>query len=254
MLAYSLEKILKATTVDQIRHPYLEAMASYGFETVFYAARFMLALPSSLAQDHAALITTLPDRVLDRMRSFRGHERPIWAQWVSENDGDISSDAMIAQIQPAQDVPMRQLQLIRETGIEAAQIISLRDKVLRSAGVVVVNPFPGASYDDLAMRWQEHGSDIRTLCWVTHMRIATMPATNLHPVLTPRQREVLEWRSAGKTVAEIATILGVTPATVEKHMRLAREALGVQTTPQAILKAHLGHELFQLDGLENPLG
>ncbi|KTF08268.1 hypothetical protein MGSAQ_000238 [marine sediment metagenome] len=40
-------------------------------------------------------------------------------------------------------------------------------------------------------------------------------------------------------------ILGITAATVEKHMRLAREALGVETTPQAVLKAHVTHQLFQ---------
>ncbi|MFN3525634.1 MAG: hypothetical protein ACK4YU_06055, partial [Paracoccus sp. (in: a-proteobacteria)] len=131
------------------------------------------------------LITTLPDKMLDQMRAIRGSERPVWAQWVSENDGDISSRAMIAQIRPDHDVALRQLQLIRETGIEAAQFVSLRDKVMRSAGVVILNPFVGASHDDVDTRWQEHGRDIRTLSWVTHMRIATMPPANPHPILTP---------------------------------------------------------------------
>lgn len=61
---------------------------------------------------------------------------------------------------------------------------------------------------------------------------------------TPRQREVLEWTSAGKTVAEVATILGLTPATVEKHLRLARDALDAGSTAQAILKAHVTNQIF----------
>ena len=35
------------------------------------------------------------------------------------------------------------------------------------------------------------------------------------------------------------------PEGVEVFMRLAREALGVETTPQAVLKAHVTHQLFQ---------
>ncbi len=54
----------------------------------------------------------------------------------------------------------------------------------------------------------------------------------------------MEWAANGKTTSEIAEILGVTPTTVEKHLRLARESLGVNSTAQAVLKAHLRHQIF----------
>lgn len=38
-----------------------------------------------------------------------------------------------------------------------------------------------------------------------------------------------------KTAQDIASLMGLSAATVEKHLRLAREALDVETTAQAVL-------------------
>ena len=58
--------------------------------------------------------------------------------------------------------------------------------------------------------------------------------------------EVLEWVGDGKTTADIATIMGLTLATVEKHLRLARESLDVDTTAQAVLKASFQNQIYVL--------
>ena len=42
-------------------------------------------------------------------------------------------------------------------------------------------------------------------------------------------------------------LMGLTPATVEKHLRLAREALDVETTAQAVLKAAFYNQMFTVD-------
>ena len=44
-----------------------------------------------------------------------------------------------------------------------------------------------------------------------------------------------------------AVLMGLTPATIEKHLRLAREALSVETTAQAVLKASFQNQMFVLD-------
>lgn len=62
--------------------------------------------------------------------------------------------------------------------------------------------------------------------------------------LTNRQREALEWVSDGKTTQDIATLLGLTQATVEKHLRLARKVLGVETTAQAVIRAAFQNQIF----------
>ena len=44
--------------------------------------------------------------------------------------------------------------------------------------------------------------------------------------------------------------MGLTPATVEKHLRLARETMGVETTAQAVLKAAFQNQMFTI-GLDD---
>ncbi len=81
---------------------------------------------------------------------------------------------------------------------------------------------------------------------VVHLKIISLPPHDkVMPRLSERQREVLEWVGDGKTNQDIAVILGVKTATVEKHLRLAREKLGgVETTAQAVLKASFLNQIY----------
>jgi DNA-binding CsgD family transcriptional regulator len=56
--------------------------------------------------------------------------------------------------------------------------------------------------------------------------------------LTPREQDVLRWLSAGKTDRDIATILGISPRTVHKHLQRIYEKLGVETRTAAVARAH----------------
>lgn len=55
--------------------------------------------------------------------------------------------------------------------------------------------------------------------------------------LTDRESEVLLWVSFGKTDAEIATILGVSPKTVGKHLERIYQKLGVENRTAAGMRA-----------------
>ncbi|MDM7458754.1 MAG: helix-turn-helix transcriptional regulator [Paracoccus sp. (in: a-proteobacteria)] len=253
MLSYSIERLLRAETLGQVRQPFLDAMASRGFEQVLYSARFMLALPSSLAHREDVLLTNLPEALTGALTETVNGLPPNWARWIAENDGDISAQELNALMGP-DTLPACPERESLQKKLAAAHVVSLRGFVPRSIGAVVLIPWLGAAGHDLARRWRPAAAEIRILCSLLHLRVATMRRERNPAILTARQREVLEWRSAGKTIAEIATILGVTPATVEKHMRLAREALGAATTPQAILKAHLNDELFPEDPAQQLFG
>ena len=52
--------------------------------------------------------------------------------------------------------------------------------------------------------------------------------------LTPRQREVLRWLVAGKTLDDIAAIMDISHSTVRFHLSSAREKLGGDTLPQLV--------------------
>jgi LuxR family transcriptional regulator len=82
---------------------------------------------------------------------------------------------------------------------------------------------------------------------VTHLKLIQLPFSSPNRQLTPRQREALEWMRDGKNTQDAAEIMGLTPATVEKHLRLAREALDVETTAQAVLKASFQNQIFVLE-------
>jgi DNA-binding CsgD family transcriptional regulator len=52
--------------------------------------------------------------------------------------------------------------------------------------------------------------------------------------LSPREREVLDWMTAGKTNAEIAAILGISLHTVKRHVEKVLQKLGVPNRHAAI--------------------
>lgn len=63
-------------------------------------------------------------------------------------------------------------------------------------------------------------------------------AVNADPVhLTSRERECLTWAGAGKTNADVATILGISDSAVEKYLSAARQKLTSLTTTQAVCAA-----------------
>jgi len=48
-----------------------------------------------------------------------------------------------------------------------------------------------------------------------------------------------------KTTQDIAILMGVSAAMIEKHLRLARDTLDVKTTAQAVAKAAMLNMIFQ---------
>lgn len=55
--------------------------------------------------------------------------------------------------------------------------------------------------------------------------------------ITQREREVLAWISAGKSNAEIAIIMGISPWTVKIHVANMYKKLNVCSRGQAVAKA-----------------
>jgi DNA-binding CsgD family transcriptional regulator len=55
--------------------------------------------------------------------------------------------------------------------------------------------------------------------------------------LRPRQRECLHWVSQGKSSADIGRMLGLSPRTVDEHVRGACSSLEVRTRVQAVARA-----------------
>lgn len=250
MLKPFLERLVDAERVEDIRDCYVDAMAQFGFANLFYAARFAMDLPTTVINEKIEICSTMPDSFVKPFLERGMLVHSPWAQWVMRNSGSIPSpDLLRAQVAAGFDPAAREaVEMAERHGLLAGRVLSLRDKVLRSHGGVMLNPATGASQDEADRLWSRFHREITILSWIMHMRMATVPRHSPDARLTPRQVQVLEWSSAGKTVAETATILGLSPATIEKHLRLAREVLGVGSTSQAVLKAHVTNQLF----MQNP--
>lgn len=54
--------------------------------------------------------------------------------------------------------------------------------------------------------------------------------------LTARERDVLQWLSRGKTDADIAALLSISPRTVHKHLEHIYVKLGVETRTAAVMR------------------
>ena len=55
--------------------------------------------------------------------------------------------------------------------------------------------------------------------------------------LTPREGDVMHWLSRGKTDAEIAALLEISPRTVHKHLEHVYVKLGVETRTAAVVRS-----------------
>lgn len=63
------------------------------------------------------------------------------------------------------------------------------------------------------------------------------PAASPPAGLTPREGDVMHWLSRGKTDAEIAALLQISPRTVHKHLEHVYVKLGVETRTAAVMRA-----------------
>ena len=68
-----------------------------------------------------------------------------------------------------------------------------------------------------------------------HFRRLVAPGYRVNGVaLSLRQVQCLEWIAMGKTIAEVAFLLGVARSTAKRHLEIVREKLDVRTTAQAV--------------------
>jgi LuxR family transcriptional regulator len=130
-------------------------------------------------------------------------------------------------------------------GVVAGISVSFPETSMRSKGAMGLIADPGIGHAEVEAIWQARRDEILALAHMMHLRLMQMPIGTRRRTLTHRQREALEWVADGKTTQDIAMLMGVSAAMVEKHLRLAREALDVETTAQAVAKGALMNMIFQ---------
>ena len=224
-------------------------MAEFGFDRLLYGfTRYRTA--TSLGDPSDFIILTNHSSEYTKVFLDEGHyfHAPM-VHWALENEG-AKSWRLLADMERTKTLSAperRVLEFNRDMGVTAGYSISFKSISARSKGAIALTARPGMDQSAIDEVWAEHGADITLMNNIVHLKILTLPYTPPNRALTSRQREVLEWVGDGKTTQDIAQIMGLTAATVEKHLRLARDALDVETTAQAVLKAAFSNQMFVLD-------
>ena len=237
-----LNTLLNAPGIEALWDMHCRQMAEFGFDRLLYGfTRYRTATTLGDPEDFVLLSNHAPAYIKGFIEDRLYADAPM-VKWALENDGACSwSWIRSRDLSPAEQ---NVLDFNKAHDITAGYSISFKSVSPRAKGAIALTARPDLDQNAVDALWAEKGETITALNTVVHLRILSLPYHPPGRALTNRQREVLEWVGDGKTVQDTALLMDLTPATVEKHLRLAREALSVETTAQAVLKAAFHNQMF----------
>ncbi|MEE9389498.1 MAG: LuxR family transcriptional regulator [Paracoccaceae bacterium] len=246
MILSYLEKLHDLQSIDDVWSHHVDKMAEFGFDRLLYGfTRFRTATSFGDREDLLLLTNHSVEYLHEFIETGMFFHAPM-VKWAAENVGACSWSWMKDHAEWLTEDEYAVVKYNKKMGITAGYSISFKEISTRSKGAIGLVAKRGTSQGEVDALWVEHGREILQMNNVAHLKMTTFPFPTLRRPLTKRQREVLEWVGDGKTTQDIATIMGLTSPTIEKHLRLAREALDVETTAQAVLKASYQNQIFLL--------
>ena len=240
-----LDDIVSTTSVEALWDLHTTHMAAFGFDRLIYGyTRYNTLHSLGDPQDWVLLTNHDPDYMRAFLDDGLLFQAPM-VRWALENSGACSW-RWLEEMKRTENLSASERRVVefnRKMQVTAGYTISFKSVSERVKAAIALTARPGLSQDAVEQIWARHGEEIIVANNVMHLKLLTLPYSGDRQ-LTKRQREVLQWVGDGKTAQDIAILLDLTPATVEKHLRLAREALDVETTAQAVLKAAFYNQMF----------
>lgn len=249
-----LKPYVAMDNVDDLWAHHTRVMADFGFDRLFYAFNAFRGAGLYDNPEDALVLTNMPTDYIEAYVGGGMFRDGVMMRWAIRNTGAASWRAVYEHM--AVEAPTRGERAMRELnerhGILAGYTISFPMAIKNANAGIGMAVRRGLTQDDADAIWARHGEEIEIINHVAHLCILQLPATGQQRLLTERQAEVLELVADGKTMQDIALLLGRNVATVEKHLRGARDALGVETTAQAVRKASILNQIFRLDRRASP--
>lgn len=243
-----LDTLVMADSIDTLWAAHCARMAGYGFDRVMYGHTHYMN-GRSFGDPHDWIV-----RANFEGDFFEGYiDRGLYARcplmkWAIENDGYCSWGTIHDQYDSLSAEEKEVVDFDRQHGMNAGYSMSFPSHKQRSKGGMALIARDGLSQPEVDLIWAEHGQNIMLGAKIVHLKIMTLPHNyNRTRELSRRQREILEWVGMGKTGTEIAQIIGVTPTTVEKHLREARAILDTCNAAHTVAKATLANQIFVTD-------
>jgi len=235
--------------VDALWAHHTGVMAEFGFDRLFYAFNAFRGAGLYDNPEDALLLTNMPTEYVEAYVDGGMFRDGVMLRWAVKNIGaaswrDVYQDMLQEPLSKGQQAMQ---ELNARHGLVAGYTISFPMAIKNANAGIGLVARRGLTQDDVDEIWAEHGEIIQIINHVAHLCILQLPAAGQRRLLTARQAEVLELVADGKTMQDIALLLGRNVATVEKHLRGARDALGVETTAQAVRKASVLNQIFRLD-------
>jgi len=242
-----VESVTRARSVEEVWSLLSERMLDFGFDRLIYGfTRYKTATGFGDLQDILLLSTQTPDYMAEFIGNGLYFHAPM-VRWARENTGACSWRWMAENFDSFSPSERKVVEFNRRMGVTAGYSISFRESSARSKGAIALTARAGLSQNDVDAIWAASGREIMAMNDLAHLAMTALPQSRAPRALTARQREALQWVGDGKTTQDIAMLMGLTSATVEKHLRLAREALDAETTAQAVLKASMMHQFYVLE-------
>ena len=240
----AIRRIVAADSVEAVWAVLTCEMAGFGFDRLLYGMTRFRTANSLGNREDMLILSNHPDDYVERFLEDGLFRTAPMVNWASEHVGAMSW-SWIQQL--GDDLPPETRAVIefnRRHDVVAGYTISFPWPSSRQRAAIALTARAGISQAEVDCLWARSGADIDLINQIAHLKLAALPSPENLRKLTERQRQVLEWVGDGKNIADIAMLMKLTPATIEKHLRNARETLQVATTAQAVMKASLQKQIF----------
>ncbi|WP_220748139.1 MULTISPECIES: LuxR family transcriptional regulator [Jannaschia] len=233
-----LSDLLACRSIDAAWGRFVTAMGARGFVRMSYGNSRLRAKESGWDRRNSIILHHGPQAFFDAYIDGELFiHNPIF-HWVRDRSGFATWEQARAAFSDKLTPELEKIRALEaKYGGEAGFTGSLSGLVPGLEGGIGLNLRPGVDEAGAQAIWASHGAELETAARALHLRISSLPRSGATQRLTTRQRECLEWAARGKRTRDIAAIMDLSVPTVEKHMRLAREALDSDSTAQAVHEA-----------------
>ncbi len=242
-----ISQIAEAASVAEVWQISTAFFAAEGFARANYGFTRFRHDHSIGNPDDALFLTSLDQDYASRYFSDGFYARTPVYKWAERNTGSCTW-AWVRQALLRGELSADEMDAVSQNaamGITAGITVSFPEISVRAKGALGLIADPGLTEADVEIIHTDRRDALLAVAHMMHLKIMQLPIRTRRRALTNRQREALEWVADGKTTQDVALLMSVSPAMVEKHLRLAREALDVDTTAQAVAKASMLNMIFQ---------
>lgn len=214
MLDY-LDALTHAETLEQVWELHCDQMARFGFDRLLYGYTRFITEETLGEFEDAVFLTNHDPAYFDRFIGGRLFLQAPMFRWARTNAGARSWGDLW---QNTKSLSKKELEIIafnRQMDVTAGYSISFSKPNPRAFGLIALTARAGFEQAAVDAIWARDGRMIEAMNHMAHLKIMSLPHRTARAGLSERQREVLEWVGEGKSNLDIATILGVTVATVE---------------------------------------